>query len=94
MVVFYHEPITMPVLLFWAGVILVVVPNLNRTNSLGVFTFFTTILGSYFLTDVLKIFIAKKLTSKINTENTATIKTILSLILVVSGAVLVLKGAL
>ena len=86
--------INIAVLLFWAGVILVVVPNLNRTNSLGVFTFFTTILGSYFLTDVLKIFIAKKLTSKINTENTAIIKTILSLILVVSGAVLVLKGAL
>jgi threonine/homoserine/homoserine lactone efflux protein len=86
--------INIAVLLFWAGVILVVVPNLNRTNSLGVFTFFTTILGSYFLTDVLKIFIAKKLTSKINTENTAIIKTILSLILVVSGAVIVLKGAL
>ena len=60
--------INIAVLLFWAGVILVVVPNLNRTNSLGVFTFFTTILGTYFITDVLKIFIAKKLTSKINTE--------------------------
>jgi threonine/homoserine/homoserine lactone efflux protein len=32
--------INIAVLLFWAGVILVVVPNLNRTNSLGVFTFF------------------------------------------------------
>ena len=86
--------INIAVLLFWAGVILVVVPNLNRTNSLGVFTFFTTILGTYFITDVLKIFIAKKLTSKINTENTAIIKTILSLILVVSGAFIILKGAL
>ena len=86
--------INIAVLLFWAGVILVVVPNLNKTNSLGVFTFFTTILGSYFLTDVLKIFIAKKLTSKINTENTAIIKTILSLILVISGAVIIAKGAL
>jgi threonine/homoserine/homoserine lactone efflux protein len=86
--------INIAVLLFWAGVILVVVPNLNRTNSLGVFTFFTTILATYFFTDVLKIFIAKKLASKINTENTATIKTILSLILVVSGAVIILKGAL
>ena len=85
--------INIAVLLFWAGVILVVVPNLNRTNSLGVFTFFTTILASYFFTDVLKIFIAKKLTSKINTENTAIIKTILSLILVVSGTVLIFKGA-
>ncbi|MDA8626382.1 LysE family translocator [Flavobacteriaceae bacterium] len=32
--------INIAVLLFWAGVILVVVPNLNKTNSLGVFTFF------------------------------------------------------
>ena len=85
--------INIAVLLFWAGVILVVVPNLNKTNSLGVFTFFTTILSTYFLTDVLKIFIAKKLTSKINTENTAIIKTILSLILVVSGAIIIAKGA-
>ena len=85
--------INIAVLLFWAGVILVVVPNLNKTNSLGVFTFFTTILLTYFLTDVLKIFIAKKLTSKINTENTAIIKTILSLILVVSGFIIITKGA-
>ena len=86
--------INIAVLLFWAGVILVVVPNLNKNSSLGVLSFFATILGTYFLTDVIKIFIAKKLTSKINTKNTAAIKTILSLILVVSGAVLILKGAL
>lgn len=70
------------------------VPNLNKNSSLGVLSFFATILVTYFLTDVIKIFIAKKLTSKINTKNTAAIKTILSLILVVSGTVLILKGAL
>ena len=86
--------INIAVLLFWAGVILVVVPNLNKNSSLGVLSFFATILATYFLTDVIKIFIAKKLTSKINTKNTAAIKTTLSLILVVSGAVLILKGAL
>ena len=43
---------------------------------------------------LIAIYYKAKLTSKINTENTATIKTVLSLILVVSGVVLVLKGAL
>jgi len=60
--------INIAVLLFWAGVILVVVPNLNKNSSLGVLSFFATILATYFLTDVIKIFIAKKLTSKINTK--------------------------
>lgn len=86
--------INIAVLLFWAGVILVVVPNLNKNNSLGVFSFFATILVTYFLTDLIKLFIAKKLSAKINTKNISFIKVILSLILFVSGAVLMLKGAL
>lgn len=86
--------INIAVLLFWAGVILVVVPNLNKNNSLGVFSFFATILVTYFLTDLIKLFIAKKLSAKINTKNISFIKAILSLILFVSGAVLMLKGAL
>ena len=86
--------INIAVLLFWAGVILVVVPNLNKNNSLGVFSFFATILATYFITDLIKLFVAKKLSSKINKKNTSFIKIILSLILFISGAALILKGAL
>jgi threonine/homoserine/homoserine lactone efflux protein len=85
--------INIAVLLFWAGVILVVVPNLNRTNSLGVFTFFYNNSSELLFHRCVKDIHRKKLTSKINTENTAIIKTILSLILVVSGTVLIFKGA-
>jgi len=86
--------INMAVLLFWAGVVLVIVPNLNKSNTLGVFSFFTTIIASYFLTDLLKIIVAKKLSSKIKTKNTSFIKSILSLILLISGTVLIIKGSL
>jgi threonine/homoserine/homoserine lactone efflux protein len=55
---------------------------------------FTTIIASYFLTDLLKIIVAKKLSSKINTKNTSFIKSILSLILLISGTVLIIKGSL
>ncbi|MDB9712118.1 LysE family translocator [Flavobacteriaceae bacterium] len=85
--------INIAVLLFWAGVIFVAVPNLNRGSSVGVIAFFATILSSYFLVDVVKIFIAKKLSSKINTDRTAIIKIILSIILFVSGAILIFTGS-
>ena len=84
--------INIGVLLFWAGVVLVVVPTLNKSNTIGVSSFFATIIISYFLTDLVKIFIAKKLSSKINTKTTAFIKVILSLILFFSGLVSIFKG--
>ena len=86
--------INIAVLSFWAVVVVVRVPELNENNTLGVFAFFTTIIVTYFLTDLLKIAIAKKLSSKINTKNTSFIKVILSIILLISGLVLILMGAL
>ena len=86
--------INIAVLSFWAVVVVVRVPELNENNTLGVFAFFTTIIVTYFLTDLLKIAIAKKLSSKINTKNTSFIKVLLSIILLISGLVLILMGAL
>jgi threonine/homoserine/homoserine lactone efflux protein len=78
--------------MFWVGVILVVVPTLQNNNSIGVFSFFSTILATYFCTDIVKILIAKRVSSAINTENTSMIKIILSLILFISGIVIIYTG--
>ena len=84
--------INIAVLMFWVGVILVVVPTLQNNNSIGVFSFFSTILVTYFCTDIVKILIAKRVSSAINTENTSMIKIILSLILFISGIVIIYTG--
>jgi threonine/homoserine/homoserine lactone efflux protein len=84
--------INIAVLMFWVGVILVVVPTLQNNNSIGVFSFFSTILATYFCTDIVKILIAKRVSSAINTENTSMIKIILSLILFISGIVIIYTG--
>ena len=84
--------INIAVLMFWVGVILVVVPTLQNNNSIGVFSFFSTILATYFCTDIVKILIAKRVSSAINTENTSMIKITLSLILFISGIVIIYTG--
>lgn len=84
--------INIAVLMFWVGVILVVVPTLQNNNSIGVFSFFSTILATYFCTDIVKILIAKRVSSAINTENTSMIKIVLSLILFISGIVIIYTG--
>ena len=84
--------INIRVLMLLVGVILVVVPTLQNNNSIGVFSFFSTILATYFCTDIVKILIAKRVSSAINTENTSIIKIILSLILFISGIVIIYTG--
>ena len=84
--------INIRVLMLLVGVILVVVPTLQNINSIGVFSFFSTILATYFCTDIVKILIAKRVSSAINTENTSIIKIILSLILFISGIVIIYTG--
>jgi len=85
--------INIAVLMFWLGLILVVVPTLQNNNSIGVFSFFSTILLTYFCTDLVKILVAKRVSSAINTENSPIIKIILSLILFISGLVIIYSGA-
>ncbi|TYB74162.1 LysE family translocator [Bizionia gelidisalsuginis] len=90
---FFLNFINIGVLVFWLGVIIVVSPNLD--NDVNRFlTFFGTMVGAYFVTDVFKILLAKQLKSKLTPKIIVKIKKLLGLILLVCGIILITKGFL
>ncbi len=81
------------VLIFWLGLIVLIGPTLdNNPNRLAIF--FGTILGSYLVVDVFKILLAKQLKSKLTPKRIVFLKKSIGLILLVCGAVLIVKGFL
>lgn len=90
---FFLNFINIGVLVFWLGVIIVVSPSLeNNTNRFLVF--FSSMIGAYFITDLLKILLAKQLKSKLTPSRIIKVKRFLGFILVICGIVLVTKGFL
>ncbi|WAC00993.1 LysE family transporter [Lacinutrix neustonica] len=90
---FFLNFINIGVLVFWLGVIIVVSPNLgNSTNRF--LTFFSAMLGAYFVTDLIKIVLAKQLKSKLTPVRIIKVKRLLGLIPVVCGTILIVKGFL
>ena len=83
--------INIGVLVFWLVVVIVVVPSLNNDTN-RVLTFFTTVITVYLGIDILKILLAKQLKKKLTEERVIIAKKILGLVLVVCGAVMVVKG--
>lgn len=90
---FFLNFINIGVLVFWLGVIIVVSPNLDNDVNRFI-TFFGTMVGAYFVTDIFKILLAKQLKSKLTPERIVKIKKLLGLILVVCGIILITKGFL
>lgn len=85
--------INIGVLIFWLGLIVVTGPNLgNDTNRFMVF--FGFLILTYFLTDLLKIALAKQLKKQLTAGIILKIKKILGLILIVCGLTLITKGFL
>ena len=85
--------INIGVLVFWLGIIIIVGPSLdNQPNRF--FTFFATVLLSYFVTDIFKILLAKQLKKKLTVERIRLIKKIIGVILIICGVVLIIKGFL
>ncbi|MEP2056660.1 LysE family translocator [Maribacter litoralis] len=85
--------INIGVLVFWLGIIIIVGPSLdNQPNRF--FTFFATVLLSYFVTDVFKILLAKQLKRKLTADRIVWIKKVIGVILIICGIVLVVKGFL
>lgn len=85
--------INIGVLVFWLGVIILVGPNLNNDPN-RMFTFIATMLGAYFVTDLIKMVLAKQLKNKLTSERVYIIKKIIGCILIISGLVLITKGFL
>ena len=85
--------INIGVLVFWLGVIIVVGPSLDNDPN-RIITFFSAMLGAYLCMDVVKILLAKQLKKKLTEDRIRLLKKGLGIILVIFGAVLVVKGFL
>ncbi|WP_116771570.1 LysE family translocator [Maribacter litoralis] len=85
--------INIGVLVFWLGIIIIVGPSLDKQPN-RFFTFFATVLLSYFVTDVFKILLAKQLKRKLTADRIVWIKKVIGVILIICGIVLVVKGFL
>jgi threonine/homoserine/homoserine lactone efflux protein len=85
--------INIGVLVFWLGVIIIVGPSLEN-SPYRIRVFFSTMLLTYFITDIFKILLAKQLKRKLTPVRIVLIKKIIGIILVVCGIVLIVKGFL
>lgn len=88
---FFLNFINIGVLAFWLGTILVVGPTLNMDQN-SIFYYFTIIILGYFLTDLVKIFLAKQLKNKLTPTVIYKVKKIMGIILIVCGVYLMLVG--
>ncbi len=88
---FFLNFINIGVLGFWLGLIVVIGPALNM-NPTHIFWYFTTIIISYFVTDLGKIFLAKKLKKKLTPLVIYKIKKTMGIMLIIFGIFLLLKG--
>lgn len=88
---FFLNFINIGVLGFWLGLIVVIGPTLDM-NPNHIFWYFTTIITSYFITDLGKIFLAKKVKSKLTPLVIYKIKKTMGVLLIIFGVFLLLKG--
>jgi len=88
---FFLNFINIGVLAFWLGLIVVIGPTLDM-NPNHIFWYFFTIIISYFITDLGKIFLAKQLKSKLTPMVIYKIKRGMGVLLIVFGTLLMLKG--
>ena len=80
------------VFIFWGGVTIVSSPASGKSFTNFVL-FFSIVLLSYFITDLLKISVANRFKTLLTGKGIVIVNSIVSLILVISGVVLILKGA-
>ena len=85
--------INIGVLVFWLGLVIVVTPNLGG-NYKRVIVFFSTLIVSYFLTDLIKILLAKRMKAYLKKDNIIKAKKALGILIFVFGLFLIIKGFL
>lgn len=85
--------INIGVLVFWLGIVVIVGPNLDNNPKLF-FVFFGTMILTYFITDMVKILLAKRLKKKLTPRRIIVVKKSLGVILAICGVVLIIKGFL
>lgn len=88
---FLLNAINVGVLGFWLGIIITFSPRLGMDNQ-KIFFFFSLIILSYLLVDIVKILIAKRLRQKLTSKNIHQLKKITSYVIIVFGFFLVLQS--
>lgn len=84
---FFLNFINIGVLGFWLAILITIGPQLELKTS-RMLTFFSTLIITYFITDIFKILLAKQLRSNLNPKNILLIKKFISVVLIVCGVVL------
>ncbi|MAH20558.1 MAG: lysine transporter LysE [Flavobacteriaceae bacterium] len=90
---FFLNIINIGVLVFWLGLTIVVTPSLGGSPKREVVFFFSLIL-TYFLFDLIKILLAKKMKRYLKKQNVLKAKKTLGVIILLCGLLLILKGFL
>ncbi|PKV48730.1 threonine/homoserine/homoserine lactone efflux protein [Aquimarina sp. MAR_2010_214] len=85
--------INIGVLGFWLSVVIVIGPQLDM-NTNRILRFFTMVIGTYLFIDFFKMLLAKRLKRKLTPKRTYIIKRIISIVMIVFGIFLILKGVL
>ncbi|MFL1894459.1 LysE family translocator [Aquimarina sp. 2-A2] len=85
--------INIGVLGFWLSIIIVMGPQLDMDSN-RIFSFFAMVLITYFVIDVFKMLLAKRLKRKLTPKRTYVIKRVISILMIVFGMFLILKGVL
>jgi len=85
--------INIGVLVFWLGIVVIIGPNLENDSKLF-FLFFGIMILTYFVTDMVKILLAKQLKSKLTPKRILIVKKVLGIMLALSGIILIVKGFL
>lgn len=88
---FFLNFINIGVLGFWLAILITIGPQLELKAS-RMITFFSTLIVTYFVTDIFKILLAKQLRNKLNPKNILIIKKFISIILIISGVFLLSQG--
>lgn len=88
---FFLNFINIGVLAFWLGIIVVIGPTLNM-NPTHILWYFSTILAGYFITDLVKIVLAKQLKKKLTPLVIYRVKRGMGIFLIIFGAFVMLKG--
>ena len=83
--------INIGLLAFWLLMVLGISPSLEMDEH-RIFTFFTTIIITYFITDLGKILLAKQLKKKLTPNVIRKINRAIGIVLIIFGVLLFLKG--
>tara|TARA_B110000003_G_scaffold86181_1_gene88251 strand:- start:3464 stop:4027 length:564 start_codon:yes stop_codon:yes gene_type:complete len=89
---FFLNILNVGVFIFWGGVLIVSSPTSGKSFTNFVL-FFSIVILSYFVTDLLKISVANRFKSLLTGKGIVIVNSIISLILIVSGIVLIIKGS-